>query len=169
MQLRAQAYQALLSGAAGQVFGNNPVWHFDGPGIIPINQKWVPALASRGARSMGYLASLFSSLEWWRLKPDLNNTFLKSGTGVNIGRAVASIADDGSFGVGYVPNVRQIGFNLSKMAGPNISAQWFDPSNGTYTAAPGSPFPAAGSQFLNPSHLNASGASDWVLILRSVA
>ena len=28
--LACQAYQAVLSGAAGQVFGNNPVWHFDG-------------------------------------------------------------------------------------------------------------------------------------------
>jgi Protein of unknown function (DUF4038)/Putative collagen-binding domain of a collagenase len=28
--IRTQAYQAVLSGAAGQVFGNSPVWHFDG-------------------------------------------------------------------------------------------------------------------------------------------
>ena len=28
-QLRAQAYQALLSGAMGQAFGNHPIWHFD--------------------------------------------------------------------------------------------------------------------------------------------
>lgn len=28
--IRTQAYHALLCGAAGQVFGNNPVWHFGG-------------------------------------------------------------------------------------------------------------------------------------------
>jgi hypothetical protein len=28
--IRTQAYHAMLSGAAGQVFGNNPIWHFDG-------------------------------------------------------------------------------------------------------------------------------------------
>ena len=38
-QLRVQAYDALLSGAAGQVFGNNPLWHFDGPGLHPTPEK----------------------------------------------------------------------------------------------------------------------------------
>jgi Protein of unknown function (DUF4038)/Putative collagen-binding domain of a collagenase len=28
--VRTQAYHAVLSGAAGQIFGNNPIWHFDG-------------------------------------------------------------------------------------------------------------------------------------------
>ena len=32
-QVRGQVYQALLSGAAGHVFGNAPMWHFDGPGL----------------------------------------------------------------------------------------------------------------------------------------
>ena len=32
-QIRRQAYWAMLSGACGQFFGNNPVWHFDGPGL----------------------------------------------------------------------------------------------------------------------------------------
>ena len=33
-QIRRQAWQAMLSGAAGQFFGNNPIWHFDGPSRI---------------------------------------------------------------------------------------------------------------------------------------
>jgi hypothetical protein len=51
-RLRTQAYQAVLSGAAGQVFGNNPIWHFDGPGIYPAPVTWQEALDSRGAHSM---------------------------------------------------------------------------------------------------------------------
>ena len=34
-RLRAQAYQAILSGAMGHLFGNNPIWHFDGAGPLP--------------------------------------------------------------------------------------------------------------------------------------
>jgi hypothetical protein len=30
-QIRRQAYWAMLGGACGQFFGNNPIWHFDGP------------------------------------------------------------------------------------------------------------------------------------------
>ena len=33
LRIRTQAYQALLSGATGHIYGNNPIWHFDGPGI----------------------------------------------------------------------------------------------------------------------------------------
>jgi hypothetical protein len=29
-RVRAEAYHALLSGASGQVFGNNPMWNFNG-------------------------------------------------------------------------------------------------------------------------------------------
>ena len=49
-RLRTQAYQAVLSGAAGQIFGNNPIWHFDGPGLYPAPVTWQQALGSRGAQ-----------------------------------------------------------------------------------------------------------------------
>jgi hypothetical protein len=51
-RLRTQAYHAVLSGAADQVFGNNPIWHFDGPGLFPLQVTWRDALGSRGAQSM---------------------------------------------------------------------------------------------------------------------
>ena len=41
--LRTDAYNAVLSGAAGQVFGNNPMWHFDGPGLYPAPRTKVPS------------------------------------------------------------------------------------------------------------------------------
>ena len=69
-RLRTQAYQAVLSGAAGQVFGNNPIWHFDGPGLYPAPVTWQQALGSRGAQSMTHLRDLLTSLPWWQLEPD---------------------------------------------------------------------------------------------------
>ena len=38
----------MLSGAAGQFFGNNPVWHFDGPTFFPFTGDWRQALGQRG-------------------------------------------------------------------------------------------------------------------------
>ena len=35
-QIRFQAWAAMLSGAAGQFFGNNPIWHFDGPTLFRV-------------------------------------------------------------------------------------------------------------------------------------
>src|SRR5690606_20547631 len=68
-QLRMQAYQALLTGAAGHVFGNNPIWHFDGPGIYAAPVDWKEALGSEGARGMTHLMKLMGALPWWELVP----------------------------------------------------------------------------------------------------
>ena len=48
-QIRRQAYWAMLSGACGQFFGNNPIWHFDGPGIYPAKMTWQQALGATGS------------------------------------------------------------------------------------------------------------------------
>lgn len=39
-QLRTHAYQAVLSGASGQVFGNHPIWYFSGPGLYEASMTW---------------------------------------------------------------------------------------------------------------------------------
>ncbi|MBV8361780.1 MAG: DUF4038 domain-containing protein [Deltaproteobacteria bacterium] len=46
-RLRSGAYHAVLSGAAGQVFGNNPMWHFDGPGLYPASRTKAPSAKSQ--------------------------------------------------------------------------------------------------------------------------
>ena len=58
-QIRRQAYWAMLSGACGQFFGNNPIWHFDGPGLFPAKMTWLEALDSTGSRDMSRLRELF--------------------------------------------------------------------------------------------------------------
>ena len=50
-RLRTQAYQAVLSGAAGQIFGNNPIWHFDSGGLYPAPVTWQQALAAAAPRA----------------------------------------------------------------------------------------------------------------------
>src|SRR5690606_11698185 len=69
--IRRNAYGALLAGAAGQFFGNNPIWHFTGPGIFNADRSWQEALGSLGARSMTVLKKLFDRLPWPQLRPDL--------------------------------------------------------------------------------------------------
>lgn len=44
--VRSQAYQTLLTGAAGHVFGNNPVWHFGAGGMFPSELTWKDSLNS---------------------------------------------------------------------------------------------------------------------------
>jgi hypothetical protein len=167
--LRTQAYHALLCGAMGQVFGNGPIWYFDASGFFPsIAINWQQALNSRGARSMTQVRNLFAPRRWWTLEPDSSHTVLTSGLRRGEDRAVAARASDRSFAIAYVPSIRTVTVNLSQLAGPKVKAQWYDPANGAYSTAVGSPFLASGSQTLRPTGNNMSGFGDWALVLESI-
>jgi hypothetical protein len=163
-RVRTQAYEALLSGASGQLFGNNPIWHFDGPGLHPKPMDWEAALDSPAARSMTVLNDLFSGLEWWRLEPDLSGRLLATGRGRAGKEAIAAMADDGSFALVYVPTTRPVRLRLNEMSSRKVRATWIDPATGQVIPLKGSPFEATGGSFQPPAH-NAAGDSDWVLML----
>ncbi len=168
--LRTQAYQAVLSGAAGQIFGNNPIWHFRGPGLVPTPLTWQQALDSRGARSMSHLHALMAMLPWWLLAPDIDHAFLTGGLGPLDAQAVAAQASDRSFAIVYLPTRRAITIDLGQLAGPKVVARWYDPADGRFLAVSGSPFPAAGLRRLQPERTSSrSGFDDWALILQSAS
>lgn len=175
--LRAQAYESLLSGASGQVFGNNPIWHFDGPGLYETDMTWQQALGGPGSQSMTYLSQLFGSIPWWNLVPDTDHSVLADGE-VYLWTRVwayfrplkhisAASSRDGSLALIYIPDGRAVTLDLQGLAGPQVSAQWFDPAAGTYTAVEGSPFAKLKSLTLTPPSSNTAGFKDWVLLLRS--
>jgi hypothetical protein len=158
--VRTQAYQAVLSGAFGQMLGNNPIWPFD--------SGWQSALNSIGSRSMTQLASAFSSRAWWKLAPDNGHTLLKSGYGSGNYQSVAGLASDGSFAMLYLATLSTVSIDMSKLAGPRVTATWRDPTNGAQSAVAGSPFTAsAGARSIAPPGNNGTGNTDWVLILTS--
>lgn len=158
--VRLQAYQTVLSGGCGQVMGNGSVWQF--------GDSWQRALGSAGAYTLAYLRSLLEAYTWQKLMPDVANTFLTGGIQTGGDRAVAACARDRSFGLLYMPSARSVTMNLAQLAGPQVSMQWYDPSNGYLSIVSGSPFPASGMRTFIPVAKNASGHSDWVLILESI-
>jgi len=167
--VRAHAYQAMLSGAAGQIFGNNPIWHFSGPGLNPPDATWEASLNSPGNQSMQHLLALFSSHDWWRLEPDLNSQLLKDATGSEGERAVAAMANDRSFAIIYLPAGRPIKVDLKRLACRMCEASWYNPSTGAY--GPTIPLSAAdaGVMEFRPPDGNSKGATDWVLVLNAEA
>jgi hypothetical protein len=162
-RLRMQAYDALLSGAAGQVFGNNPVWHFDGPGLFPAPVDWELALASPGAESMRHLIELMESVAWWTLKPSQR---LVVNDHAGLERAVGARAKDGSFAIIYLPGLRGIRVDLAELAGKRVTANWFDPAIGSSISA-GADLSPSGTHVFQPPGVNGGGSKDWVLLLRS--
>lgn len=157
--VRRQAYQAVLSGAAGQVMGNRPVWLFDA--------GWQSALNSNGARTLAHLRSLLDAWAWWTLVPDAAHTLLTVGVGAGQDVAPAARAADGSLALIYTPTARNLTVDLSRLAGPNVVAHWYDPAAGTYRTVSGSPFAATGSRTFATPGSNGLGDADWVLVLTS--
>lgn len=163
-RIRIQAYQAILSGAFGHLYGNNPIWHFGGPGLQRPIMQWKEALDSPGAKSMEVLVAFISSIKWWLLVPDSRNRLLVDGMGKDMERAVAATASDDSYAVVYMPSNHGVTVDLARLSATSVHARWRDPTSGEVTDVEGSPFKAERAVF-KPPELNSRGYPDWILEL----
>lgn len=150
--LRYQAYTSLLGGAAGQFYGNNPVWKF-GAG-------WEDALDDPGALDMVHVGDLFRSRPFHRLVPDRGNAVVTSNRGrQNDGTYVAAArVSDGSTVIVYVPDQRAVEVDLGRVAGAEARAWCVDPKTGEPTDL--GRVEAAGRATFRPC-----ASPDWVLVL----
>jgi hypothetical protein len=82
--------------------------------------------------------------------------------------ATSARTSDGSLVMTYLPTIRTVMVDMSKLAGLT-TARWFDPTNGTYVAINGSPFPNAGNRRFTPPGNNSTADGDWVLVLEADA
>jgi len=166
--IRRQAYWAMLSGACGQFFGNNPIWHFDGPGLYPAKMDWRAALGAAGSHDMAILGTLFAHLPWQRLAPEENHAVVTEGFGADTATALTAVTEGSTLSVTYIPSTgtaqRELGIALGGFAKP-VNARWYNPTNGKSTAVEGSPFRDRAAPRLRTPGDNGTGTNDWVLIL----
>ena len=71
--LRRQEYWSLLSGAAGQLYGNKYTWQFI--------SGWNDHLDTTGVAELQYVTKLFSTRPWFKLVPDQQHKLLTAGFG----------------------------------------------------------------------------------------
>lgn len=168
-RLRTQAYQALLCGAAGQIFGNNPIWHFDTPGAREAPVTWRQALDSRGTQSMTHLRKLFAQFPWWLLEPDLRKHLVTDAGGPERDHVVAASAVGGDFAILYFSSLHDIEVDLRRLRGPRVLARWYDPAIGVFSEGNGEPMRASRTVKFQPPGENDAGFTDWILVLQSYA
>ncbi len=152
VQIRRQAYWALLSGATGQFLGNRPIWLFD-PG-------WQQAMDATGSQDMVRLSALFHSRPWYALAPDDKHQVVIDGLGEfnGLDYLAAARSADGGLVMAYLPSSRTFTVDMTKIAGKAAKAWWFNPRTGKSSAA--GEFPTAGKRPFTPP-----GEGDWVLVL----
>jgi hypothetical protein len=169
-QIRRQAYWAVLSGCCGQFFGNNPIWHFDGPGLFPTKITWQKALDEKGSRDMVRLREAFAEMPWQDLVPDLKHLLVTKGTGENIAAIAAARTSDKKLAVVYIPSTgaegRELTVDLGQLSGP-VQGQWYNPANGRRTVINEAPWPNEGSHIIHTPGDNGTKTNDWLLILKT--
>jgi len=165
VQIRRQAYWAILCGAAGQFLGNNPIWAFW--------PDWQAAMDAEGSRSMAHLKQLFGSRPWHSLVPDQfsakpwfeldfasEKRVVVEGLGEQRGLdflAAAYTADRRTL-IAYLPTARTVTVDLSRLSGETKRAWWFDPRTGQAQSA--GEFPGQGLL-----KLASPADGDWALVI----
>ena len=156
VQIRRQAYWAVLCGGFGHIMGNQPIWLYD-PG-------WQAAMDLPGSVGLMYWGRLFRSRKWSDLVPDQKHEVVTGGLGEfrGLDYLAAARTAHGSTVIAYMPTSRKITVDLSRISGAKAKAWWFDPRIGKASAA--GEFPTTGSRdFAPPSE------GDWVLVLDDAA
>lgn len=159
-QIRSQAYQAILSGSMGHVFGNCPIWHFGSyPSWCNLND-WKAELNNQGSVSMDHLQRLFLSRQWHTLTPDTNHRILISGYG-NWGSTdyvTAAASEDGNKLIAYLPAKRSVTVDMGRMTGRRSKCWWYNPANGKAQLI--GTFNNSGNRSFTPG-----SNGDWILVI----
>jgi hypothetical protein len=196
--LRRQEYWTMLSGATGQLYGSAYTWqlqkgwksNLDTPGVIQLShmknlfasKKWydlIPdethTVVTAGYGRVSCLAGM--ALVYFGKDPSLSvigRVLIRLIRHLTVGAittstcATAARTSDGFLVLAYLPTIRTITVDMSKLASMT-TARWYDPTNGQYTDLDGSPFANRGSKEFTPPGRNSSGDSDWVLVLEASA
>lgn len=166
--LRMQEYWTMLSGAAGQLYGNYYTVRFPPSG-------WQNYLDSPGVTQLQYMANLFGSRAWYKMVPDQTHAFVTGGYGqftssgfiAHNNYVTSAVTPDGSLGMAYLPQGGRITVAMTKFRN-TVSARWFDPSANTFTNVAGSPFSNTNTQSFTSPGSNSAGDPDWVLVLETI-
>ncbi|WP_298824532.1 DUF4038 domain-containing protein [uncultured Piscinibacter sp.] len=150
--VRRQAYQAILSGACGHCFGAYPVWGLGEP-----NANWGIGAASAIS---GYLdtaataqimrvKALFGGYAWHLLVPRTDGSLVSSALGSGSSRVCPALASDRSFAM-VLTTGASITVNLAALGPSLLRARWFNPLDGTYSAASSAALANSGSMTFAP-------------------
>ena len=189
--LRKQEYWTMLSGGSGQLYGSAWSWplekgwqaRLDTPGILQLKimknlfapRKWYELRPDRDHTTItgGYdpIACFVGHMAVWvahfPIPKRLISIASRSGYIAANECATAARTDDGSLVIAYMPTLRSLTVDMTRLAGPAI-ARWYDPTDGGFTDAGGAPIANVGNATFGPPSRNRAGDQDWILVLEAV-
>jgi len=161
---RAAYWSLLVSPPAGVSYGGHGIWSWELEPNIPMShlgsgvaKPWQEAMNLPGSTHMKHLKSLFSSLEWWKLRPAQNVLARQPGTADPAHFVAVAKAD--KWLLAYMPVGGEIKLRTEGLK-PPLAARWFNPRTGAWSLQRA----VSGD---TPS-LRAPDTNDWVLWLGPV-
>lgn len=156
---RRQMYVPALCGASGAIYGNFPIWHFNGWASAPSpNDNWTNHLADAGRVSLRYFKALFESRQWWILAPDETGTVLTAGLSSGTNYNACARTTNGTTVMAYINGNNQVIIDMTKVSGSTAKAYWFSPKYGTNVLI--NTYATSGTQNFTPT-----SNTDWVLVI----
>ena len=140
-QARYQAWQTVLVGGFGHLFGNETTYMFGNEWFPQEGDRevWTQSAASDGSLDMQHLRSMMETLTTQQYLSRLpGHDILRGNTGqvgyLTSSRVVASRGAARDFAVIYTAGGRAFSVDMSQLAGPTMNAYWFDPRTGEWLA-----------------------------------
>jgi hypothetical protein len=161
--VRKQLYRSVFAGGCGVTYGHHSVWQFYQPPFEPINyplMPWQEAILRPAAGQVQYLRGLMESRPYFDRIPD--QSLLAAGPVPGKLHAQATRDAQGRYAFVYLPESDPVEISLDRLAGPRVTAQWYDPRNGEWR--PAGEGKAQGTVLYVPP----AEGPDWVLVLDSV-
>ena len=163
--VRRAIYWSLLNApTAGVTYGGHGIWGWDDGSGPPVDHPnsgtplpWRQALTMPGAEQMAQVATLFSKIEWWRLRPEPLLVVNQPGAEAVTQTIMAAQAEAGDLVVVYLSVGGAVAIRTTRLK-PNLQASWFNPRTGERAPIG----PVDNTQI---AHFQAPDQEDWVLIM----
>ena len=108
---------------------------------------------------LGYMNNLFAPRKWYDLVPDQTHRVVIDGYGTPAPSGTGSVATDtyataartpdGTLIIVYMPTLRPITVDMSRLSGPT-AAHWYDPTTAEYIPVSGEPLTNFGARQFTP-------------------
>lgn len=157
--VRRAGYWTVLAGGCGYTYGATGVYQFHAPGRPPIFDPvlyWWDALNLPAAGQMKHLRGVFESRPLLSRVPDQTLIPTNNWSGADAIRAGRDT--NGAYAMIYAPTGKPFTVQMNKLAGPDVTAWWFNPRDGSSTNS--GTFTNTGFQLFSPPNTN-----DWLLVL----
>lgn len=159
--VRRAIYLSLLNAPpVGVSYGAHGIWSWENTAGEPLNHEgsgvarpWDEAVDLPGGEDVRHVRDLFSSIDWWTLRPDSTLVEAQPFPDDPLRHVSASTGPDDRLGVVYLPGGGTVELDASRLA-ESVTARWFDPRTGETRAASG----AGSGTFTAPDR------NDWILL-----